>query len=135
MKSWTRAKGAFVDLLIDTQILVWMLSGDKRLSRRVLEQMSLHSTSLFVSAVTAYEYAELLRRGRLPVKKDVEELRVLFGIELLAFPAEAWRIAATLPDIHRDPIDRMLIAHAIYSNLTLVSADADVQRYPVNWLW
>jgi PIN domain nuclease of toxin-antitoxin system len=135
MRNWTRAKGAFVDLLIDTQILVWLLSGDRRMSPVVLEQMSLPSTQLFVSAVTAWEYTELQQRGRLPVRQTIDEHQALFGFELLAFPNDAWRIIATMPHIHRDPIDRMLVAHAISAGLTLVSADAQVRQYPVKCLW
>jgi PIN domain nuclease of toxin-antitoxin system len=124
-----------VDLLIDTQILVWMLSGDKRMSRIVIEHMSQQTTQLFVSAVTAWEYTELHQRGRLPVRQNIDEHQALFGFELLAFPPEAWQIAATLPNIHRDPIDRMLVAHALSADLTLVSADAQVRQYPVKTLW
>jgi PIN domain nuclease of toxin-antitoxin system len=43
--------------------------------------------------------------------------------------------ADSLPDIHRDPVDRMLIAHAIAAGLVLVTADRQIDRYPVRTLW
>jgi PIN domain nuclease of toxin-antitoxin system len=122
-------------LIFDTHVLYWMATGHPRFSPAVAIALEDDTLSLFVSAITACEYADLSARGWLPLAPSLDRLGEDFGIELLPFPAEAWRIAATLPDIHRDPIDRMLIAHAIHADLTLVSADIQVQRYPVRILW
>lgn len=54
---------------------------------------------------------------------------------VLPLPQEVWMLAEGLPDLHRDPIDRMLIAHAIHADLTLVTADEVIRRYPVRTLW
>ncbi len=54
---------------------------------------------------------------------------------LIDFPSEAYRLVALLPPIHRDPVDRMLIAHAIHADLTLVTADEAMRAYPVRSLW
>jgi PIN domain nuclease of toxin-antitoxin system len=53
---------------------------------------------------------------------------------LLTFPADAARAAAKLPQIHRDPVDRMTIAHALSEDLILVTADANMRKYPVRLL-
>ncbi|WP_368039917.1 PIN domain-containing protein [Sphingomonas bacterium] len=53
----------------------------------------------------------------------------------MPLPLDIWRLLATMPMLHRDPVDRMLIAHAIHDNLTLVTADAMIRRYPVRSLW
>lgn len=135
MLNWMRGKGVFLELLIDTQVLVWLVTADKRMSSIVLDALARHENSAYVSAVTACEYTELQRRGRLPVTQSIAEQQGMFAFELLDFPAGAWRIAAQLPNIHRDPIDRMLIAHAIHADLTLVSADAQMKQYPVKLLW
>jgi PIN domain nuclease of toxin-antitoxin system len=124
-----------LDLLIDTQILVWLLTADRRMSNRALTQLQSAETNIFVSAVTAWEYSELRQRKRLPVTQSIADLQELFGFDLLAFPSGAWRILSDMPNIHRDPMDRMLIAHAICADLILVSADADIQQYPVKHLW
>jgi PIN domain nuclease of toxin-antitoxin system len=57
------------------------------------------------------------------------------GFALLDFPASLWELAETLPDIHRDPADRMLVAHAIAADLVLVTADRRMAEYPVRILW
>lgn len=56
-------------------------------------------------------------------------------VDLLPISLTHIEATARLPPIHGDPFDRMLIAQAIEDGLVLVSADADVQRYPVSWLW
>ena len=135
MKRWRSGIAASSGLLIDTQALVWLLTGDARQSPRLLESMASTDVDLFVSAVTAWEYSDLRARRRLQTEEDIAHIQGLYGIELLDFPADAWSIAAELPQIHRDPVDRMLVAHAVHSGLTLVTADAAIGRYPVRTLW
>jgi PIN domain nuclease of toxin-antitoxin system len=124
-----------VRLLIDTQVLVWLLVGDRRLRKPWIEALRDPGTAAFLSAVVAWEYSDLRRRGRLPVQEDVADLQALFGLELLDFPAGCWAVADALPAIHRDPVDRMLIAHAIAGDYVLVTADSAIRRYPVRTLW
>lgn len=124
-----------MNLLLDTQVLVWLLSGDPRLRTIWIDQLLDPDTNGYLSAVIAWEYSDLRRRGRLPVQESVEQLQLLYGLELLDFPAECWSLAADLPDIHHDPVDRMLVAHAIALDMTLVSADTKIGRYPVKTLW
>lgn len=58
-----------------------------------------------------------------------------FGLTIIDLPAEAWEIAATLPDIHREPVDRMLVAHALLGDYTIVTADEKIARYPAKSIW
>lgn len=122
-------------LLIDTHALIWIGQGNPKVPARVLDAISEEAAELFVSAVTAYEYADLHHRGRLPAAASLAELQDRMLFEILDFPADLWPIASTLPPIHRDPVDRMLIAHALSLAATLVSADADIGRYRVETLW
>ena len=124
-----------MDLIFDTHALLWLVAGDPKLSEKVLAQLADPDTRSFISAVTIWEYADLHRRDRLPGSISVADLQSEIGFELLDFPASAWTQCEQLPMIHRDPIDRMLIAHAIDGGLTLVTADRRMQRYPVPTLW
>lgn len=123
-----------MNLIFDTHALYWLATGHPRLSQRVVAALE-ESGAIFLSAITAYEYADLNLRKRLDNAPDLDHLCDDFDVKILAFPTEACRMAADLPDIHRDPIDRMLIAHAICADLTLVSADVQMQRYPVKVFW
>ena len=123
-----------MNLLIDTQVLVWLLSGDPRLRQNWVEQFGDPETRVCVSAITAWEYTDLQQRGRLPVEESIADIQSLFALEILDLPAACWTVAERLPDIHRDPVDRMLIAHALVSDLVLVTADASMKQYPVRTL-
>ena len=122
-------------LLLDTQILVWIPLGDRRISDRAVEAIRSPDNSLHVSAATAFEFADLQKRGRFPIGEALDILAELIGFSVIDFPAEVWRIAETLPKLHRDPVDRMMIAHAILGGFTLVTADKTIRRYPVKSLW
>ena len=122
-------------LLLDTQILIWLPPADRRLKRRVAEKILADDTELFVSAVTACEFTDLRTAKRIGAPYDIAELAEQFAFTLLEIPAGIWADLATLPQIHRDPVDRMLVSHARLADLTLVTADATIRRYPVKSLW
>jgi PIN domain nuclease of toxin-antitoxin system len=124
-----------VRLLLDTQILVWVPLNDRRLSPSAIQAIRSPGNSLHISAAVAFEFADLQGRKRFPIQDPIDFLAELIGFSVVDFPAEAWAIAATLPNIHRDPVDRMLIAHAILGGFTLVTADRTIRRYPVETLW
>lgn len=122
-------------LLIDTQSIVWLASDVPRLSAAARTALTDGGERLFVSAVTAFEYTDLNRRGRFLADLPLGPILAELEASVLAFPAEAWSLAEALPPLHRDPVDRMLIAHAIHADLTLVTADATIREYPVPSLW
>lgn len=90
---------------------------------------------LYVSAVTAWEYADLEARGRFADSAPLGKLRDSLGFEVVDFGSDLWVMAARLPAIHRDPVDRMLIAHALALDMAVVTADKTIRRYPVRTLW
>ncbi len=57
------------------------------------------------------------------------------GIAVLDYHADLWTVAAALPPIHRDPVDRMLVAHVLALGMPLVTADHNVRQYPIETLW
>ena len=122
-------------LLLDTQSLIWSASGDPRLRRTVHEAFASAASELFVSAVTAAEFTDLQARKRIAVEATLDELAAVLAFQLLDFPAQASQLLTLLPVHHRDPVDRMLIAHALHSDLTIVTADKTIRRYPVRTLW
>ena len=122
-------------LLLDTHVLIWLPTGDPRLTKAAREAITDPKSELFASAVTAFEIADLQHRKRIAMTEDMAAVAAVLGLAVLDFPAEAWKIGANLPDIHRDPVDRMLIAHAIVGDFTLVTADKAIRSYSVKSLW
>lgn len=122
-------------LLLDTQVLVWIGLADARLSPAVHDALRDPEAEFAISSVTAYEFEDLRIRNRLGPVDTIGVLVSGLGATLLDFPGEAYRNVPKLPKLHRDPVDRMLIAHAIHADLTLVTADATMREYPVRTLW
>ncbi|MEO5972462.1 MAG: type II toxin-antitoxin system VapC family toxin [Sphingomicrobium sp.] len=121
-------------IFADTHILIWLTIGDPRLSSDATETL-LAEPALAVSAVTAFEYADLQQRGRLPGAPSFAELVQGLRLQVVDLPASIWTLAATLPPIHGDPVDRMLIAHVIAAAGLLATADSDMRRYQVDLVW
>jgi PIN domain nuclease of toxin-antitoxin system len=120
-------------IFADTHVLVWLASGDSRLPEA--GRLALVEQGFSVSIATAFEYADLHRRGRLPRGAALADILDDFGAPVEALPADSWLVANGLPPIHQDPIDRMLVAHALTSGAILASADRNIRQYPVKTLW
>lgn len=118
-------------LLIDTHILVWIVLGDARLTAEQHSALANPDNDIVLSAVNAYELAHLQLLRRIPLEEPIDRLQELVGFELADLPASAWTKVKDLPDLHRDPLDRLLVAHALVSGMTLVSADQCIRQYPV----
>lgn len=127
--------GGSLDLLIDTHVLIWAVEGSRRLSSRARDALVEPTNRLLVSGVTAWEFADLKARGRLPVLADFATVAEMLSLVILDVPAELWKLADGLPNLHGDPTDRMVIAHTIFADLTLVTADATIRSYPIRSLW
>jgi PIN domain nuclease of toxin-antitoxin system len=123
-----------LDLLLDTQVLVCIGTGDRRLSPAASAAITNPDNKLLVSAATAFEFADLRARGRYGDVLKLDDILDRLHATVVELPSAAWQIAATLPPVHSKPVDRMLIAHAIHADLTLVTADAAMQLYPVQVL-
>jgi len=122
-------------LLIDTQSLVWLSTRPEKLGRNVQSAFDDPGESFFVSAVTAFEYVDLNMRGRFGADLPLDPVLSLLGAVVLPLPAEIWRLVEALPTLHRDPVDRMFVAHAIHADLTVITADRMIREYPVRSLW
>jgi len=89
--------------------------------------------------VSAWEISVKHALGKLPLPRPprvlVPEQRTLHGIERLALDEESALLEATLPPLHTDPFDRMLICQALSQGLTLLTPDPQIARYPVLVAW
>ncbi len=121
--------------LLDTHVLVWFGVGGARLSPAFHALLTDADAEFVVSSVTAFEFEELRARNRLGDVDSVSVLIRALNAVVADFPAAAYELVHLLPKLHRDPADRMLVAHAIHADLTLVTADAVLRNYPVRSLW
>jgi len=119
-----------VSLLLDTHVLLWLLAGEKgRFGPKTLEAM--RERPAVVSAATVWEIAIKRGLGKLRAPPDLVETVVAAGLQLLSITALHAEQVAELPDLHRDPFDRILVSQARVESLTVVTTDAAIGRYEV----
>lgn len=122
-------------VLLDTHIALWAITADPRLPRQAEHLIADPTNTVVVSAASIWEITikHALARG-LPTDMPVSGPDVLTyfrgaGYELLAVTADHAAAVAALPDLHRDPFDRVIIAQALHEPLHLVTHDAIVKTY------
>lgn len=119
-------------LLLDTQIVLWALTGSVRLGKVAQDMICDPTNEIYVSTATIWEIAikHALGRGDMPVSgARAAELCKLAGYRELMV---SWRHGAYvegLPPLHGDPFDRILVAQASVEPLRLLSRDAMMARY------
>ena len=117
-------------LLLDTHILLWWLRNHPALSLRARALISDPVNNVFVSPISLWEIAIKTRLGKLAA--DVDEIReavAAYGFVPFPFLIEHAVAVSQLPDHHRDPFDRALIAQARGEPLRLLTHDALLAAY------
>jgi PIN domain nuclease of toxin-antitoxin system len=117
-------------LLLDTHVLLWLVSGDAGLgghTSRAIEATS-HSRSVLVSAITPWEIGLLASKKKIELHQDalgwIRAVLMKPGIELAPLEPEITVTSTCLPfEMHADPVDRILVATARHLGATLVTAD------------
>lgn len=123
-------------LLLDTHAFLWMLDAPQRLPAWIRSAIEDVENDVFVSAASAWEIALKQSLGRLPAgRADPFEALRRSGLAELPVTVEHANATRSLPLLHRDPFDRMLVAQSQVEGLSLVSRDPEVRRYQVTVLW
>jgi PIN domain nuclease of toxin-antitoxin system len=125
-------------LLLDTHVLIWFLSKKPALSDETKALISDPGNKKFLSIASIWEMAIKASLGKLKLPLSIREIITEFqgaGGALLAISPEHALAVGNLPWHHRDPFDRMLIAQALYEDLTLVSHDSLFAKYQASIIW
>ena len=122
--------------LLDTHALVWGIAEPDALPSRV--RTILASGGVKASVVSYWELTLKKRRPDAPVQRPAawwERYVTRSAVEVLPIKVTHVDTLDTLPELHRDPFDRMLLAQALAEGLTLVSKDAALARYGAPLVW
>jgi len=122
-----------MNLLLDTHIFLWYITGDSRLPSDLLPIIRDPANRIYLSVISLWEILVKYQLGKLPLPHPpavyIPEQRQRHQFESLALDENSITHLPKLPTHHKDPFDRMLICQAIEHNLTLISTDKAVQAY------
>jgi PIN domain nuclease of toxin-antitoxin system len=125
--------------LMDTGVLIHSQITPLRLNRQAVELLEDTSSELYISAVSSWEITIKAGTGKLALPERPSEfvIRAIRLMSLQPLDITHSHVAALerLPNHHRDPFDRMLIAQARAEGLVLLTADHNFERYPVKTFW
>ncbi len=126
-------------LLLDTSAFWWLATGSPRLSRRAAAVFTDPANDVALSPISIWEIMVKHQLGKLPTKTPIvdpiAQVRNERLIRSLPLTETAVLRLASLPPLHRDPFDRMLICQALDEGLTLLTSDDQVRAYPVPTMW
>lgn len=124
--------------LLDTHTAIWFFKGNPALSPTAKHIIYDASISKYMSIVSAWEVAIKINIGKLDFTRGVEGFLLSaqhHRIGVLPITNEHLACFETLPIIHRDPFDRMLVATSIIENLTMITDDYNIAKYDVSIVW
>lgn len=120
-------------LLLDTQLLLWAAGQPERLSAAARRQINNSKNELFFSAASLWEITIKSSLGRDDFRVEPRVLRrglLDNGYVELPVTSEHAVNVGTLPPLHKDPFDRLLVAQALVEGITLLTADSQLAGYP-----
>lgn len=118
-------------LLLDSHTLYWAITQPGKLSGDTRAKIEDGATEVFASTASIWELRIKAAKGKLNVSQSFSRAVIDTGIQPLPIYYEHADHIETLPPIHSDPFDRILVAQAIVENLTLVTRDKNIRDYPV----
>ena len=128
-----------MNILLDTCAFLWIAKDASKLSPTAYQSFKSTANTIFLSSISAWEISVKYRIGKLNLPYSPEQFipreRKRHFINKLPLSENDTFQLAQLPDIHKDPFDRILICQAIENGLTILTPDRHIQQYPVKTLW
>ena len=126
-------------ILLDTCTFLWIVTDAPELSDLSREVFVNPGNEVYLSSVSTWEIAIKHAMGRLPLpevpEKFIPAQRKEHGVTSLALEEEATLHLTRLPEMHKDPFDRMLICQAIVQGLVILTPDELIMQYPIRCIW
>ena len=126
-------------LLLDTAAFLKTASSATNIPPRVRDLLLHEDNEIYVSIASFWEIVIKYSIGRLALPDTPDRFlhlhREKMGAEILSLDDESVLHVTRLPDIHKDPFDRILICQAIVHGMVLITPDARIPRYPVRTAW
>lgn len=125
--------------LLDTHVFLWMISAPDKLSIRAQEIIKSVDNEILFSVVSGWEITikSQIDKLRLPKKPEIylpEQLQENF-IGVLPIEMKHALNIYNLPDIHKDPFDRLLVSQSQIEHFPIITNDEKIRQYPVETIW
>ena len=124
--------------LLDTHVAIWFLTGDTLLSPTAAQIIREGVNRVYLSMISAWELAIKISIGKLRFPGNVAGfIQAVQANDITVIPIKPSHLTVfeSLPLIHRDPFDRLLIATALDERMPLISADKNIAQYDVPLVW
>ena len=125
--------------LLDTHAFLWFVTDDDKLSSKARSIIKNSNNEVYFSAASAWEMSIKVRLGRLTIEEALEPFisRQLAENNFSTLSITIFHSIYTskLPEIHKDPFDRMIVAQSKVENLSLISNDKNIKKYKVPVVW
>jgi PIN domain nuclease of toxin-antitoxin system len=122
--------------LLDTHAILWCAQGNECVPSGV--RAIIRDGECFYSVASLWEIAIKQSLGKLDTElslSDLDEQCQLAGLRRIAIDIAHLERIKALPDVHRDPFDRLLVAQALEEELVVITCDGLIPRYPVQTIW
>lgn len=128
-----------MNLLLDAHTLIWAVDNPAKLGRQAAEALEAAENDLLLSAGTIWEIAIKVGLKKLAISQSFRQWMTQaiadLGLKVLPITVEAADAQIALPNHHRDPFDRLLVAQVRTESIVLVSADSVFDQYGVQRIW
>jgi PIN domain nuclease of toxin-antitoxin system len=119
-----------VRLLLDTHAFLWWAADDARLGADERDAIRDSKNEVYLSSASVWEIVIKQGLGRLKIPEPASAAALRLGFLPLPITFEHAEATASLPALHRDPFDRLLVAQAKLESLTLLTRDPAIRAYP-----
>lgn len=125
--------------LLDTHTFLWFATDNPRISEKAKQIIQNRKNQLLLSAASVWEISIKYSIGKISLSTDLDNFisESLRSYNLTPLPISIPHSieVSRLPEIHRDPFDRMLIAQSRIENAGIITTDKDITKYDVKTIW
>lgn len=122
-------------ILLDTHVFLWFIAGDSRLPKRYEQSIRDSANEVFLSVASVWEATIKYQIGKLPLPQAAHiylpAQRTAHAVGSLPLDEASITHLASLPSLHRDPFDRILICQALQHRMSIATLDDAIRAYPV----
>lgn len=116
---------------MDTHILLWWLSDDKKLDKRVRMLLANPNNHILVSSISVWEIVIKKTLGKLVAPDNIKEILDTGDFDLLPMTVDHAFAVQDLPFLHSDPFDRLLIAQCLVEDVVFITEDKFIPQYNI----